>query len=82
MGGLFNGVSATVLRQAVYSSTRMGIYESIKRALDSRAATTQGGKKYTLPLYQKVLAALFSGAIGAAVGNPADIAMVRMQVRM
>ena len=39
--------------------------------------TSQGGTG--LPLYKKVTAALVSGATGAVVGNPADLAMVRMQ---
>uniref|UniRef100_A0A6N2LGV6 Uncharacterized protein n=1 Tax=Salix viminalis TaxID=40686 RepID=A0A6N2LGV6_SALVM len=32
-----------------------------------------------MPLVSKIGAGLISGAVGAAVGNPADVAMVRMQ---
>jgi hypothetical protein len=32
-----------------------------------------------LPLYQKALCGLTAGAIGASVGNPADLALIRMQ---
>ena len=39
--------------------------------------TSQGGTG--LPLYKKVTAALVYGTTGAVVGNPADLAMVRMQ---
>ncbi|XP_076882054.1 mitochondrial uncoupling protein 5-like [Bidens hawaiensis] len=69
---LFSGVSATVLRQTLYSTTRMGLYDIMK-------------KKWTDPetgnmrLWKKIGAGLIAGGIGAAVGNPADVAMVRMQ---
>lgn len=33
----------------------------------------------TMPLSSKITAGLISGAVGAAIGNPADVAMVRMQ---
>lgn len=71
---LYSGVSATLLRQAMYSSTRMGLYEFLKTQW--RDETQEGSG---LPLHKKVAAALVSGATGAAVGNPADLAMVRMQ---
>lgn len=71
---LYSGVSATLLRQALYSSTRMGLYEYLKHQWRDE---TQGGSG--LPLYKKVTAALVAGASGAVVGNPADLAMVRMQ---
>lgn len=72
VAALFSGVSATVLRQTLYSTTRMGLYDIMK-------------KKWTdpdtgnMPLVRKIGAGLVAGAIGAAVGNPADVAMVRMQ---
>lgn len=55
----------------------MGIYEVLKQAWED--PREGGGKPNTLPLYKKVTAGLLSGGIGAAVGNPADLAMVRMQ---
>eukprot|EP00897_Mesotaenium_endlicherianum_P003616 jgi/Mesen1/3282/ME000019S02692 len=83
---LLNGVSATVLRQGVYSSTRFGIYEVIRTSWSEPAPSLGrggggGGSEAAavFPLHKKVAAGLFSGAVGAAVGNPADLAMVRMQ---
>mgnify|MGYP002776895402 FL=1 len=32
-----------------------------------------------MPLYQKALCGLTAGAIGACFGNPADLALIRMQ---
>ncbi|KAL7208175.1 hypothetical protein ACSBR1_030011 [Camellia fascicularis] len=69
---LFSGVSATVLRQTLYSTTRMGLYEVFKQ----KWSDPNSG---TLPLERKIAAGLIAGGIGAAVGNPADVAMVRMQ---
>ncbi|KAL1569679.1 Mitochondrial uncoupling protein 5 [Salvia divinorum] len=69
---LFSGVSATVLRQTLYSTTRMGLYEILKNKWTDP-------KTNRLPLSRKVAAGLIAGGVGAAVGNPADVAMVRMQ---
>ncbi|OAY85294.1 Mitochondrial uncoupling protein 4 [Ananas comosus] len=70
---LFSGVSATVLRQTLYSTTRMGLYDVLKKKW------SPGGDSAALPLHRKIAAGLVAGAVGAAVGNPADVAMVRMQ---
>lgn len=70
--GLFKGLTASLLRQGVYSGTRFGAYDVIKNMM---GATPEK----PLPIYLKVPAAMMAGAIGACVGNPADLAMVRMQ---
>ncbi|BBG95846.1 uncoupling protein 5 [Prunus dulcis] len=72
VAALYSGVSATVLRQTLYSTTRMGLYETLK----VQWADPNTGN---LPLTRKILAGLVAGGVGAAVGNPADVAMVRMQ---
>ncbi|KAE9613343.1 hypothetical protein Lal_00027297 [Lupinus albus] len=70
VAALFSGVSATVLRQTLYSTTRMGLYDVLKQKWSI------GGN---MPLSRKIEAGLIAGGVGAAVGNPADVAMVRMQ---
>nr|GMC62376.1 mitochondrial uncoupling protein 5-like [Ipomoea batatas] len=72
MAALFSGVSATVLRQTLYSTTRMGLYDMMKQKWSDP-------KTNNMPLATKIGAGLIAGGIGAAVGNPADVAMVRMQ---
>ncbi|XP_022844244.1 mitochondrial uncoupling protein 5-like [Olea europaea var. sylvestris] len=72
VAALFSGVSATVLRQSLYSTTRMGLYEILKQKW-----TDPNSKN--MPLMKKISAGLIAGGVGAAVGNPADVAMVRMQ---
>ncbi|GMY06984.1 mitochondrial uncoupling protein 4 [Fagus crenata] len=71
LAALYSGVSATVLRQTLYSTTRMGLYDMLK--------TKWAQENGNMPLAHKILAGLIAGGIGAAVGNPADVAMVRMQ---
>uniref|UniRef100_A0A7N0T6Z5 Uncharacterized protein n=1 Tax=Kalanchoe fedtschenkoi TaxID=63787 RepID=A0A7N0T6Z5_KALFE len=72
VAALFSGVSATVLRQTLYSTTRMGLYDIMKTKWTDPETKV-------MPLTRKIGAGLLAGAIGAAVGNPADVAMVRMQ---
>ncbi|KAJ1399536.1 Mitochondrial carrier protein [Sesbania bispinosa] len=72
VAALFSGVSATVLRQTLYSTTRMGLYDVLKK----KWSDPDTGN---LPLSRKIEAGLIAGGVGAAVGNPADVAMVRMQ---
>ncbi|XP_073289106.1 mitochondrial uncoupling protein 5-like [Primulina huaijiensis] len=69
---LFSGVSATMLRQTLYSTTRMGLYEIIKKKWTDPNTNN-------MPLMRKLTAGLIAGGVGAVVGNPADVAMVRMQ---
>lgn len=69
---LFSGVSATVLRQSLYSTTRMGLYEVLKQKWSN-------DEKGDFSVTKKIGAGLVAGGVGAAIGNPADVAMVRMQ---
>jgi len=70
--GLFKGVTASLLRQLLYSGTRFGVYDITKDVLGDTPENP-------LPLYLKVPASLFAGAVGATIGNPGDLTMVRMQ---
>ncbi|PBP20300.1 hypothetical protein BUE80_DR008955 [Diplocarpon rosae] len=66
--GLYRGLSASLLRQITYSTTRFGIYEQLKSAQSSK------------PTFPTLIAmASASGFIGGVVGNPADVLNVRMQ---
>ncbi|KAI1707411.1 mitochondrial carrier protein domain-containing protein [Ditylenchus destructor] len=68
--GFYNGLSASLMRQLTYSTTRFGVYETVKK---------QFPQDQPLPFYQKVFLAGFSGACGGVVGSPADLINVRMQ---
>ncbi|KAG4999922.1 hypothetical protein JHK87_020994 [Glycine soja] len=67
------GLSAGLLRQATYTTARLGSF----KILTAKAIEANDGKP--LPLYQKALCGLTAGAIGASVGSPADLALIRMQ---
>lgn len=69
----YKGLSAGLLRQATYTTARLGSF----KLLTAKAVKANDGKP--LPLYQKALCGLTAGAIGASVGSPADLALIRMQ---
>ncbi|KAL2926439.1 Mitochondrial dicarboxylate/tricarboxylate transporter DTC [Bienertia sinuspersici] len=73
VGAFYKGLSAGLLRQATYTTARLGSF----RILTNKAVAANDGKP--LPLYQKALCGLTAGAIGATVGSPADLALIRMQ---
>ncbi|XP_022236824.1 mitochondrial dicarboxylate carrier-like, partial [Limulus polyphemus] len=66
---LYNGLSASLLRQLTYSTTRFGIYEVVKQN------ATKPGEP--LPFYKKVMFAAVAGAAGGFVGTPGDMVNVR-----
>ncbi|BFZ58297.1 Mitochondrial dicarboxylate transporter [Savitreella phatthalungensis] len=68
---LYAGLSASLLRQATYSTTRFGVYEELKGRVQGDGTTPSA------PVL--VVLACVSGLAGALVGNPADILNVRMQ---
>jgi dicarboxylate transporter 10 len=70
---LYNGISAALLRQATYSTTRFAIYESSKKAV------LKNSDDKNLPFWKSILIAGFSGSIGGFFGTPADLVNVRMQ---
>eukprot|EP00128_Syssomonas_multiformis_P017438 Colp12_sorted_trinity150504_noHs@4954 len=70
--GLYTGLSAALLRQATYTTTRLGVFSQIQNKLKEH---NNGG---AIPMYQKMVAGLTAGAAGAIVGTPAEVALVRM----
>lgn len=73
VGALYKGLSAGLLRQATYTTARMGIYNNL-----SGYALTRNDNK-PLPLWQKAACGLGAGGLGALIGNPADLTLLRMQ---
>lgn len=70
LSGLYRGLSAGLFRQVTYTTARLGMFGLLKDVL------SKDGEN--LPFHQKALAGMASGAVGAVVGNPAEIALVRM----
>ncbi|KAI9020202.1 mitochondrial carrier domain-containing protein [Phycomyces nitens] len=69
--GLYNGISASLLRQATYSTVRFGAYDKLKYQFTS--------KNEKLTIWKMLLCSSAAGAMGGACGNPGDIINVRMQ---
>ncbi|KND00001.1 uncharacterized protein SPPG_04348 [Spizellomyces punctatus DAOM BR117] len=70
---LYRGLSAGLLRQATYTTARMGLFNTFL----SSAKEYNGNDKVTFS--QRALAGLAAGGLGAIVGTPPDLALVRMQ---
>ncbi|XP_053674615.1 mitochondrial dicarboxylate carrier-like [Anopheles nili] len=66
---LYNGVSAAVLRQLTYSTTRFAIYEIGKQSSFGKDSGFLG----------RIVMAAIGGTVGGFVGSPADLINVRMQ---
>ncbi|KAI4464012.1 mitochondrial dicarboxylate carrier-related [Holotrichia oblita] len=65
---LYNGISASVLRQMTYSLTRFGIYEYLKNSATGPTS-----------FLARIGMASVAGAAGGFIGTPADLINVRMQ---
>jgi hypothetical protein len=72
----YRGFTASILREALYSSTRMGLYEPFKEVL------APGVSSADTKLHIRIIAGGVAGAIGALVSNPTDLVRVRMQVHL
>jgi solute carrier family 25 oxoglutarate transporter 11 len=69
---LYKGLSAGLLRQATYTTARLGIFRTVSDAM----ATPD---KKPLPFWKKTVAGLAAGGLGSVFGTPADVALIRMQ---
>ncbi|AFZ79341.1 oxoglutarate/malate translocator protein, putative [Theileria equi strain WA] len=70
---LYKGLDAACARQLLYTTTRLGLFRSASDHIKHK------NNIKTIPFYQKCGLSMVCGAIGALVGNPADLALVRMQ---
>lgn len=64
--GMYNGLSAGLLRQATYTTTRLGVYQLLEDHFGPQGLLGNIGMGVT------------AGGVGAVVGNPAEVALVRM----
>merc|ERR1711970_1542516 len=67
---LYNGLSAGLLRQATYTTTRLGIYTWLFETF-STDGTPPG-------FFMKAALGMTAGGVGAFVGTPAEVALIRM----
>ncbi|XP_029281996.1 mitochondrial 2-oxoglutarate/malate carrier protein-like, partial [Cottoperca gobio] len=71
VGGIYTGLSAGLLRQATYTTTRLGIYTILFEKM-----TDADGRPPNFLF--KALIGMTAGATGAFVGTPAEVALIRM----
>ncbi|TPX38374.1 hypothetical protein SmJEL517_g00193 [Synchytrium microbalum] len=69
---LYAGLTASLLRQATYSTARFGVYDTLKPML----GTDEKGNSSFLA---QLTAGVAGGFVGGIVGSPADLTNVRMQ---
>lgn len=72
---LYTGLSAGLLRQAVYTTARLGFFETFMGSLTQRAQ----GQNKQIGFRERATAGLTAGGLAAMIGNPADLALIRMQ---
>jgi solute carrier family 25 oxoglutarate transporter 11 len=72
---LYTGLSAGILRQAVYTTARLGFFDTFMKRLTVRAKENNT----TIGFKERAGAGLTAGGLAAVVGNPADLALIRMQ---
>ena len=72
---LYTGLSAGLLRQAVYTTARMGFFDTFMKAFTARAEA----KERKVTFYERAGSGLAAGGVAAMIGNPADLPLIRMQ---
>ncbi|XP_077290911.1 mitochondrial 2-oxoglutarate/malate carrier protein [Arctopsyche grandis] len=71
VSGIYTGLSAGLLRQATYTTTRLGIYTWLFDLIKSPEGAPPGfGTKMGL--------GVVAGGVGAFVGTPAEVSLIRM----
>ena len=68
---LYKGLSPALLRQASYSSIRMGIYEPLRDLI------VKGRPADQITFFERTLAGGSAGAIGILIANPTDLIKIR-----
>lgn len=69
---IYSGLTASLLRQATYSTVRFGVYEYLKESYVEKQKK-QPQTAVLLPM------SMVAGALGGLVGNPSDVVNIRMQ---
>ena len=69
-GAFYKGIGPAWLREASYTSLRLGLYEPVKMLV--------GAADPTAGFLRKFLAGALAGAIGSCAGNPFDVLKTKM----
>lgn len=71
--GFYRGIDSALMRQAVYTTARFGIF------LNLSDYVKQQNNGANLSFAQKGMCSLAAGGLGSLVGTPADMILIRMQ---
>ena len=71
LSGLYVGLSAGLLRQASYTTVRMGVYSNLFEKFSGDGGKPPG-------FFMKAGIGMTAGAVGAFFGTPAEISLIRM----
>jgi len=74
-GRLYRGLDAGLFRQITYTTTRLGVFNGLQ---DYFTTIDSNGKKHQPNFVGKIGIGMAAGGIGALVGNPAEICLIRM----
>ena len=69
---LWSGISASILRQSTYSTARFGLYQYFAQQAKTRSGLSK------VSLQSEATCAAVSGGIAGLIGNPTEIALVRL----
>mmetsp|Transcript_13543 Transcript_13543/g.32757 ORF Transcript_13543/g.32757 Transcript_13543/m.32757 type:complete len:298 (+) Transcript_13543:69-962(+) len=72
LGAMYKGLSAGLTRQVVYTGARLGLFDKFTELSKDPSGKPSG-------FATKALCALSAGGLAAIMGNPADLALIRMQ---
>ena len=73
IGEFYVGLSSAIMRQALYATTRLGLYKTLVDREKERTGSD------SISFARKFMYSTIAGGIGAIVGNPCDIALIRLQ---
>ncbi|SPJ09958.1 dicarboxylate/tricarboxylate carrier [Plasmodium sp. DRC-Itaito] len=68
---LYKGLDAGLTRQVIYTTGRLGLFRTFSDMVKKEGEP--------LPFYKKCFCALAAGGLGAFIGNPADLSLIRLQ---
>jgi len=71
VAAMYTGLSAGILRQATYTTTRLGVFNILMDKYSSSDGTPPN-------FFTKAALGMTAGACGAFVGTPAEVALIRM----
>lgn len=83
--GFYQGLSASLLRQLLFSSNRHGGYGVLLHyRMEAKNGGTQNAQvtttdKYEVSLFERICCGVIAGSLSALLANPADVVLVRMQ---